>query len=182
MLTYSSAATTSGEQEMPGQPIKVLLVDDHEHVLWGLGKLIDGEWPKMTVIGAASSFADARAMARELTPDVIVLDIFLKDGNSIDRLPELLRECAAPVLILTGAHEPEIHQQALNAGARVVLSKEEPAEVILREIERANELRDVGMPARQSFTESVITGIQTQSGGDPHQTSGIFSSTTGEIS
>jgi two-component system, NarL family, nitrate/nitrite response regulator NarL len=169
---------------MPGQPIKVLLVDDHEHVLWGLGKLIDGEWPKMTVIGAASSFADALAMARELTPDVLVLDIFLKDGNSIDRLPELLRESAAPVLILTGAHEPEIHQQALNAGARVVLSKEEPAEVILREIERANESRDVGvsLPPRQSFTESARVGLQAQSGGTPHQTSGIFSSTTGEIS
>lgn len=157
---------------MPKQPIKVLLVDDHEHVLWGLGKLIDGEWPKMTVIGAATSFSDALAMARELTPDIVVLDIFLKDGNSVDRLPELMVECAAPVLILTGAHETELHEQALNAGARAVISKEEPAEVILREIERANELRDAGvsLPARQSFTESVVVGITGAIGGEhPHQ-------------
>jgi two-component system, NarL family, nitrate/nitrite response regulator NarL len=167
---------------VPKQPIKVLLVDDHEHVLWGLGKLIDGEWPRMTVIGAVKTFGDAQAMARELMPDVIVLDIFLNDGNSVDRLPELLAECRAPIVMLTGSHESELHHRALSAGARIVLSKEQPAEVILSEIERANESRDVGMPTRQSFTESVLAQAKGAIGGDPHQTSGIFSSTTGEIS
>ena len=169
---------------MPSQPIKVLLVDDHEHVLWGLGKLIDGEWPRMSVVGAVKSFADAQAMARELIPDVIVLDIFLTDGNSVDRLPELVAECRAPILILTGSHEAEIHQQALNAGARVVMSKEEPAEVILHEIARAKELCDLGraLPSRQGFTENNCVPKQAKSGVDPHSTGGIFSSATGELS
>jgi two-component system, NarL family, nitrate/nitrite response regulator NarL len=169
---------------VPKQPIKVLLVDDHEHVLWGLGKLIDGEWPSMTVVGAVKTFADARAMARELTPDVIVLDVFLDDGNSIDRLPELVAECGARIVVLTGSQESEVHHRALSAGAWAVLSKAQPAEVILREIERANESRDAGMslPARQSLTEGVVMKLEAQSEETPHQTSGIFSSTTGEIS
>ena len=168
---------------MPSQPIKVLLVDDHEHVLWGLRKLIDGEWPRMSVSGTAKSFADAQTMARDLGPDVVVLDIFLKDGNSIDRLPELVATCPAPIVILTGTHDTEIHRQALSAGARVVVSKEEPAEVILREIERANESRDVGasLPARQSFADSVLAHAGVNGGGTPALPAG-FSSTTGEIS
>jgi two-component system, NarL family, nitrate/nitrite response regulator NarL len=167
---------------VPKQPIKVLLVDDHEHVLWGLGKLIDGEWPRMTVVGAVKTFADARALARELTPDVIVLDVFLDDGNSIDRLPELVAECRGRIVVLTGSQESDVHHRASSAGAWAVLSKAQPAEVILREIERANESREVGMPTRQSFTESALTETKSAFGGDPHQTSGIFSSTTGDIS
>ena len=75
------------KREQP--PIRVLLVDDHEHVLWGLSKLIEGETPRMTVTGTARTMAQALAAVDEKRPDVVVLDLFLGRENSLDQLPAL---------------------------------------------------------------------------------------------
>ena len=48
----------------------------------------------------------------------------------------------AAIVVLTGARDTEIHRRALQRGARTVVLKEEPAEVLLHEIERANEWRN----------------------------------------
>ena len=61
----------------PGRSIRVMLVDDHRSVLWGLEKLIDGEMPKMQVVGKATSCSAAIELAGETTPDVVVLDLDL---------------------------------------------------------------------------------------------------------
>jgi two-component system, NarL family, nitrate/nitrite response regulator NarL len=125
-----------------GGPIRVLLVDDHQHVLWGLGKLIDGEWPRMAVAGTASTVSEAlRAMSARRT-DVVVLDVYLGEENSLDRLEELKRGGAA-VVVLTGAPDRELRRRAIEGGACALVLKEEPAEVLLREIERAHERRRV---------------------------------------
>lgn len=118
------------------RPIRVLLVDDHEHVLWGLGKLIEGEGPRMTVAGIARTFTEALAAVRQRRPDVVLLDIYLGEDNSLDHLPELLEAGNAKVLVLTGVRDSALHRRAIASGARAVLLKEEPAEVLLREIER----------------------------------------------
>ena len=120
----------------PGGPIRVLLVDDHEHVLWGLGKLIDGEWPRMMVIGTAKSMLQAAGLMRERKPDVVLLDVYLGADYMLDRLPELLGIAPAEVLVLTDAADSELHERAVRGGARGVVRKEAPAEVLLQEIER----------------------------------------------
>ena len=125
-------------------PIKVLLVDDHEHVLRGLRKLIQGEWPRMAVAGTARTIAQAFAAARDYKPDVIVLDVQLGERSAIDHIPELVRS-GAQVLVLTGHNIAKVHGDAISHGARVVVMKHEPAEVLLREIERIHGLRDAGV-------------------------------------
>jgi len=47
------------------EPIRVLLVDDQKPVLWGLTKLIEGEWPRMAVAGAASTVSEALSVVGE---------------------------------------------------------------------------------------------------------------------
>lgn len=126
-------------------PIKVLLVDDHEHVLWGLQKLIEGEWPRMVVVGTAGTMAQALAGVRDRSPDVVVLDIQLGDENALDRMSELVGNNGPQVVILTGLDKMDLHERAMKSGARAVVLKEEPAEVLLREIERANQSRDAGV-------------------------------------
>lgn len=130
--------------------IKVLLVEDHEHVLWGLGKLIDGEWPKMMVIGTARNMTDAAVMMRDRNPDVVVLDACLGEHDALDRLPELLASNRAKVLVWTECNDVERQCRALREGAQAVVPKDAPAELLLREIERVHMWR---APARDAHGE-----------------------------
>jgi len=82
--------TTEDSLNKHEQPIRVLLVDDHDQVLWGLRKLIEGEKPRMMVTGTAKTIAQALAALQEKRPDVVVLDLFLGEENSLDHLPALV--------------------------------------------------------------------------------------------
>jgi two-component system, NarL family, nitrate/nitrite response regulator NarL len=132
------------------QPIRVLLVDDHDHTLWGLEKLIDGEKPRMIVAGTARTFPEALAAVREHRPDVVLLDIYLGKDNSIDHLPELLEVSHVKVLVHTGAQDAEVHRRAIASGARAVVLKGGAAEFLLREIERVHQ--GTGSDARGGAT------------------------------
>jgi two-component system nitrate/nitrite response regulator NarL len=114
-------------------------VDDHRTVLWGLEKLIEGEAPKMRVVGKASTRAQALSAARELKPDVILLDLNLNGENGLDFLPELVRQASTKVLVLTGMRGDEYRIHAMLHGAHGVVGKEEPTETILHAIECVHE-------------------------------------------
>jgi two-component system, NarL family, nitrate/nitrite response regulator NarL len=134
MLSTESTARSAEE------PIRVLLVDDHEHVLWGLGKLIEGEWPHMTVCGTARTAAQALAMLGERKTDVVVLDVYLGEENSLEHLPAL-QAAGAAVLVLTGVRDAGLLRRALEGGAKAVVGKDDPAAILLIEIERAHRSR-----------------------------------------
>lgn len=120
----------------PTPPIRIMLVDDHQTVLWGLEKLINGESPKMEVVGKATNCADALRLAKESHPDVILLDLDLGDESGLDIIPALLKNGRARVLILTGGRDLEVTDRAVLNGARGIVRKEEPAEILLRAIEK----------------------------------------------
>jgi len=111
----------------------------------------------MVVTGTAKTIAQALAALDEKQPDVVVLDLFLGKENSLDRLPAL-RASGAALVVLTGARDTEIHRRALQRGARTVVLKEEPAEVLLHEIERAAEWRNAppGNAAGQQDCHSAV--------------------------
>lgn len=115
-------------------PIRVLLVDDHRSVLWGLEKLIGSAKPLMQLVGVAASGREALAAAEQHRPDVILLDLDLGDGSGLDLLPDLLRDGDTKVLILTGARDPEVREVAVLRGARGMVHKTESAEMILSAI------------------------------------------------
>jgi DNA-binding NarL/FixJ family response regulator len=115
--------------------IRVLVVDDHPTVLWGLEKLIDSARPAMEVVGTATNRADALAAAAQHQPDVVLVDIDLGGDCGLDLLQELLRQCHAKPIIFTGMRESELHERAVLQGARGLVHKMDPAEVILKAIE-----------------------------------------------
>ena len=115
-------------------PIRVLLVDDHKIMLWGLEHLIEGEKPYMQVIGKASNKIEVFAFLKLSKPDVILMDIDLNGENSLDFLEELLQESQARVLVLTESQDPVVHQRAIINGASGIVLKSENADVILRAI------------------------------------------------
>ena len=120
-------------------PIRVLLIDDHQSFLWGMVKLIESDSPNMTVMGTASDIAEALAILEREQPDVILLDIDLNGVNSLDSMPLLRKATTAMVLILTGMRDADTHERAVMAGARGVVQKEVSAEMILKAIRKVHE-------------------------------------------
>ena len=115
-------------------PIRVLLVDDHKTMLWGLERLIESENPRMQVIGKATNKAEIFAILKLSKPDVVLLDLDLNGENSLDFLEELLQESQARVLVFTGSQDPVVHQRAIINGASGVVLKNENADITLRAI------------------------------------------------
>jgi two-component system nitrate/nitrite response regulator NarL len=118
--------------------IRVLLVNGHQIVLWGLEKLINAESPRMEVVGKVTNGLDATHVAREKKPDILLLDLFLGVEKAPDLIPGLLREGQFHIIIFTAFHDQAAIDQAVINGARGVVYKEEPTQNILKAIEKVH--------------------------------------------
>lgn len=102
---------------------KVLLVDDDEHVRRTLALLltVSTEWH---VVGSAADATTALALATTLLPDLVLLDLWLATGDSLDLIPQLRALEPEPlVVILTADPGEAMQRQALALGARKYLDK-----------------------------------------------------------
>ena len=100
----------------PDAPIRIVIVDDHPMVREGLRTMLDDDG--IEVVGEAGTTAEAIREARRATPDVLLLDVELPDGDGLATLPELKR--AAPgisVLIVTMHAERALVRRAIEMGA-----------------------------------------------------------------
>jgi len=123
---------------MSEQPITVLIADDHPVVRAGLRALIvtdDG----LTVVGDAATPDDAVRAAREIHPDVVLMDLRFGDAQSGVDATRALRGVAAPpaVLILTNYDSDSDILAAVEAGANGYLLKDAPPEDLLAAIRAA---------------------------------------------
>lgn len=97
--------------------LKLLIADDHKIVRMGLIKLIEIE-DDMCVIGEASNGDETVRLARELAPDVIVLDLMMPKKNGDKVTVEILNDNpSAKILILTSFGESNHVASALKSGA-----------------------------------------------------------------
>lgn len=119
-------------------PIRIVLIDDHQSFMDGLAMVINSQTPAMEVVGMASNRAEAMTAVVNSKPDLILMDMDLGDSLSLDFLPELLEKTSAKVLMLTGMQDPDLHDSAIVKGARGVLLKGESAKVILKAIEKVH--------------------------------------------
>jgi two-component system response regulator DevR len=104
--------------------ITVFLVDDHELVRRGVAELIDDE-ADLTVVGQASSVAEALARVPALRPDVAVLDVRLPDGNGVELCRELRDALPAlRCLMLTSFTDEDSMVEAVLAGAEGYVIKD----------------------------------------------------------
>jgi two-component system, NarL family, nitrate/nitrite response regulator NarL len=123
---------------MQSKPIRVLLVDGNLTLLWGLGKLIKGESPRMTLVSSASTVAEALVYAR-LHPSVTLLDLELDARSSVEFIPEIKRRSGGNVLIYTGLGDRRLHEDAMLFGALGVVRKDDSADALLQAIEAAHQ-------------------------------------------
>jgi NarL family two-component system response regulator LiaR len=114
--------------------IDVLIADDHSIVRRGLRTLISGE-PDMKVAGEAADGYDVVAQARELHPDVILLDLVMPGQNGLEALAQIKTENPeARVLVLTSFGDNDRVFSAIRAGASGYLLKDASPEQLLQAI------------------------------------------------
>jgi DNA-binding NarL/FixJ family response regulator len=117
-------------------PIRVMLVDDHATMVWGLQKLIEGASRRMTVVGTGRTCREALEGATRLAPDIILLDLDLGGEDAADIIHELQTRFGGKILVLTGTRDQSQLDNVVLRGARGVLSKDASAEQVLRAIEK----------------------------------------------
>lgn len=115
----------------PSSPARVLIVDDHAIVRYGMGVLLAGA-NDMELCGEAGTVDEALTEIGRLRPDVAVIDLILQDQSGLDLIRQIRAEGSAlPVLVMSMHDEATHAEKALRAGAQGYIMKEDADEVLL---------------------------------------------------
>ncbi|MEV6300781.1 response regulator transcription factor [Actinoplanes sp. NPDC051861] len=107
--------------------IKVLIADDQAMVRQGFGALL-GAQPDLLVVGDAADGAQAVTAARELRPDIVLMDVRMPVMDGLEATRRIMSSGGGPkVLILTTFDLDDYVYEALRAGASGFLLKDAPA-------------------------------------------------------
>ncbi len=119
---------------MRKQKLRVLLADDHKIVRDGLRLLIDSQ-PDMCVVGEAADGQEVVAQARELKPDVVVMDLSMPRVGGLEATGLLKSEFPALNIVVLTAHEDESYlTQLCKAGAAGFVLKRSAGDELVRAI------------------------------------------------
>jgi two-component system, NarL family, response regulator LiaR len=114
--------------------ISVLIVDDHTLFRRGVRKLLEDE-VDMVVVGEASNGREALALARERTPDVVLMDIQMPELDGIETTRMLHREMPhLGIVFVTMYEDDEFVFRGLQAGGRGYILKDADPESMVRAI------------------------------------------------
>ena len=127
--------------------LRVLLADDHNLIRAGL-RLVISQEPDFQVVGEAGNGRQAVEMARELKPDVVVMDIGMPDLNGIEACRQILTDLPDSHVVMLSMHSDEGYVlRALKAGARAYLLKDSAEADLARAIRAAASGKSFFSPA-----------------------------------
>jgi two-component system nitrate/nitrite response regulator NarL len=116
------------------QPVRILIADDHPIFRDGLKRLLESEG-EFRVIGEACDGVEAVSLARQLAPEIMLLDLAMPRRQGLETLRELASDAKAlRVILLTAAAEKEQIVEALQLGARGVVLKDSATQILLKSI------------------------------------------------
>ena len=114
---------------------QIIIVDDHEVVRLGLKSLLD-QYPQYKVISEAESASEAIKQAKELQPDIILMDIRLPGKSGIEACEEIKSEFPdIQIIMLTSYAEDEMLFSAIKAGASGYVLKQINSEGLIQSLE-----------------------------------------------
>jgi DNA-binding NarL/FixJ family response regulator len=135
------------------QPTKVFIVDDHALFRQGVRNAIEPE-EDFEVVGEAGDGTEAVAKAKELKPDLILMDINMPHGNGLEAVSAIKKELPAVRIIMLTVHDQDENLfEAIRRGAAGFLSKDVRAKALL------DSLRDVvkgGKAVSGPMTEKIF--------------------------
>lgn len=116
--------------------LRILLVDDHEVVRVGVRALIERQ-PQMEVIGEASTVREAVNQAKQVAPDVVVLDVRLPGGSGLEACRQIkAHRPETKIIMLTSFPDDEVLFDAIASGADGYVLKEIGSDELIRALER----------------------------------------------
>lgn len=123
--------------ETTEQPISVLLIDDHTLFRSGIRSLLQRH-PEFDVVGEAADGVEGIKRAKQLAPQVVLLDLNMPGMSGLETLQLLLQDCPdSAVVMLTVSEDAQDLAAALKAGASGYLLKNIDTEYLTRAVRRA---------------------------------------------
>lgn len=147
---------------------RVLLVDDHELMRDGLRSILERE-NDVEVIGEASDGRTAVMLARTARPDIVVMDVMMRDLNGIEATRQILAESPrVKVIALSASADSRYVRAILEAGASAYVLKANAYENLRSAIDAAGRGKSYLSP---EVTEAVI---QASRGGSEHHADSVY--------
>ena len=172
-MTDPTDALTNKTGEAPGAPIRVLIAEDQALLRTTLAALLEAE-PGMSVVGLAEDGARAVALATELRPDVVLMDIQMPGLTGIEATRRICADptlAATRVLILTMFEIDDYVLGALRSGACGFLLKDADPQSLVDAVRTVHEGQSLLSPqvlarlvARMPSTTSTGTSRSTWAG------------------
>lgn len=117
--------------------IRIVLADDHAVVRSGLRMVLESE-SDLEVVAEAGDVESARRYVRGHHPDVLVLDLNMPGGSSLEAIPEIRAESPkTQIVVLTMQQEPAFAREALGGGALGYVLKEAADDELVEAVRRA---------------------------------------------
>ena len=116
--------------DLDAEPIRIMIVDDHELFRRGIGMVLEKE-PDIELVGEASDGTDAVKIAIETMPDVVLMDVRMPRGSGIEATQQI--KAALPttkIMMLTISDEEGDLYDAIKAGASGYLLKDVPTDEV----------------------------------------------------
>lgn len=152
-MTLSPLATESATA-------RILIVDDHPVARDGLATWISTQ-ADLQVCGAAEGCREALEMVEQLRPDVVVVDVVLKDGNGIDLVARIRAAVESTRVLVWSMHDEKLYaDRALRAGAMGFVNKRQAATDIV------DAIRCI-LQGRLYFSQSVGARVLRHGNGPP---------------
>ena len=137
-------------------PLRILIADDHEKVRWGLRSLLSLR-PDWDICGEAVDGRDAVQKARELKPQVAVLDVSMPHLNGLEAARQIRKEVPQTEVLIVSQHESsEVIAAAIDAGARGYVVKSDVPRDFLDAVEAVSQGKPV-FSSRISEHQPAIT-------------------------
>ncbi|MGO8990286.1 MAG: response regulator [bacterium] len=137
-------------------PYHIVLADDHVLVRQGLKRILEG-MAGLEVVGEASDGLDLLDLLSRVTPDMVILDIFMPNLRGIEAIHEIKKiHPDVRVLILTMHKDKEYLYLALSAGAKGYLLKEDADKELFSAIEKVRQGKTYISPY---FSEEVVDDL-----------------------
>lgn len=136
----SAYSRRMSEQPPAQRPQRLVLVDDHEMVLHGLGAMLAHFPDEVVIVGQATSAAAALALVAELKPDVVLCDVRLGKESGLDLCRQITTQYPATKVVHLTVYDDEHYLfQALRVGASGYILKRIDGQELVAHLRRVRE-------------------------------------------